>query len=126
MPKVPIFRLRTSDSLNCPDLRRYQPALGFSDLQLGVDNLRYDVFLGARLTADLSFHLGRYICRFGEVESLFGLEIPTVAQTKVIRPEAATRLKKPGPVETYPPGSWGPKAAQSLVHGIGRWHEPWV
>jgi len=99
MPKVPIFRLRTSDSLNCPDLRRYQPALGFSDLQLGVDNLRYDVFLGARLTADLSFHLGRYICRFGEVESLFGLEIPTVAQTKFIRPEAATRLKKPGPVD---------------------------
>jgi hypothetical protein len=99
MPKVPIFRLRTSDSLNCPDLRRYQPVLGFSDLQLGVDNLRYDVFLGARLTGDLSFHLARYICRFGEVEALFEMEVPTVAQTKFIRPEVTTKPRKAGPVD---------------------------
>ena len=38
----------------------------------------------------------------------------------------APLLKKPGPVETYAPGSWGPKAAQTLVHGLGRWHDPWV
>ena len=103
MPKVPIFRLRTSDSLNCPDLRRHQPVLGFSDLQLGVDNLRYDVFLSARLTGDLSFHLARYICRFGEVESLFAMEVPTVpaaSQSKFIRPpEAATKPKKAGPAD---------------------------
>ncbi len=103
MPKVPIFRLRTSDSLNCPDLRRYQPVLGFSDLQLGVDNLRYDVFLSARLTGDLSFHLARYICRFGEVESLFAMEVPTIpaaSQSKFIRPpEATTKPKKAGPVD---------------------------
>jgi glucose-6-phosphate 1-dehydrogenase len=38
----------------------------------------------------------------------------------------APLLKKPGPVEIYAPGSWGPKAAQKLVHGLGRWHAPWV
>ena len=38
----------------------------------------------------------------------------------------APLLKKPGTVETYQPGSWGPKAAQALVRGLGRWHVPWV
>jgi hypothetical protein len=102
MPKVPVFRLRTSDSLSCPDLRRYQPVLAFSDLQLGVDNLRYDVFLGTRLTADLTFHLARYICRFGEVEALFEMEVPTpVVASKFIRPpDAPTKqLQKAGPVD---------------------------
>src|ERR1700689_427434 len=98
MPKVPVFRLRTSDSLSCPDLRRCQPVLGFSDLQLGVDNLRYDVFLSSRVTADLSFHLARYICRFGEVESLFEMDVP-VAHSKFISAESATKLSKPGPTD---------------------------
>jgi glucose-6-phosphate 1-dehydrogenase len=38
----------------------------------------------------------------------------------------APLLKKPGTVEIYTPGSWGPKAAQALVRGLGRWHDPWV
>jgi glucose-6-phosphate 1-dehydrogenase len=35
-------------------------------------------------------------------------------------------LDHPSPIETYKPGSWGPKAADALVAGRGRWHEPWV
>ena len=70
MPKVPIFRLRTSDPPSRPDLQYYGPTLAFADLRLGVDNLRYDVFLSPRITADLSFYLARYIARIGEVESL--------------------------------------------------------
>jgi len=38
----------------------------------------------------------------------------------------APLLKKPGPVEPYVPGSWGPPKAQALVHGLGRWHAPWT
>jgi glucose-6-phosphate 1-dehydrogenase len=38
----------------------------------------------------------------------------------------APLLKKPGPLEAYPPGSWGPPGAQKLVHGLGRWHDPWI
>jgi glucose-6-phosphate 1-dehydrogenase len=38
----------------------------------------------------------------------------------------APLLKKPGPVEPYQPGSWGPRGAQALVHGLGRWHDPWL
>jgi hypothetical protein len=69
-------------------------------LQLGVDNLRYDVFLSPRITADLSFHLARYICRFGEVESLFAMEVPSATQSKFIRAvEGPARLRQSGPAD---------------------------
>jgi hypothetical protein len=101
MPKLPIFRLRPSEVPLPPELRRYTPALSFSDLQLGVDNLRYDVFLGVRFTTALSFHLARYICRFGEVEALFDMEVPTATQSKFVRHSEATdtNLRKPGPAD---------------------------
>ena len=35
-------------------------------------------------------------------------------------------LDHPSPIETYAPGSWGPKSADALLSGHGRWHEPWV
>jgi class 3 adenylate cyclase len=100
MPKLPIFRLRISEPPSRPDLQYYGPALAFSDLQLGVDNLRYDVFLSPRITADLSFHLARYICRFGEVESLLEMDVPSPTENKFIRTaESAVKLRKPGPAD---------------------------
>jgi glucose-6-phosphate 1-dehydrogenase len=35
-------------------------------------------------------------------------------------------LDAPPPVHAYAPGSWGPKAAEELVAGHGRWHGPWI
>jgi glucose-6-phosphate 1-dehydrogenase len=35
-------------------------------------------------------------------------------------------LDAPPPVHPYPQGSWGPVAADQLVAGHARWHEPWV
>jgi glucose-6-phosphate 1-dehydrogenase len=35
-------------------------------------------------------------------------------------------LDDPPPVEPYAKGSWGPAAADRLLAGDGRWHEPWV
>jgi glucose-6-phosphate 1-dehydrogenase len=35
-------------------------------------------------------------------------------------------LDAPPPVHPYKPGSWGPKEADALVSGHGRWHDPWV
>jgi len=100
MPKLPIFRLRNSERPSRPDLLYYGTTLAFSNLQLGVDNLRYDVFLSPSITADLSFHLARYICRFGEVESLFEMAVPAATQSKFIRAaESATKLRKPGPAD---------------------------
>jgi class 3 adenylate cyclase len=100
MPKLPIFRLRNSEPPSRPDLLFYAPTLTFSGLQLGVDNLRYDVFLSPRIAADLSFHIARYICRFGEVESLLEMDVPAVAESKFIRAaESTTKLRKPGPAD---------------------------
>jgi hypothetical protein len=100
MPKLPIFRLRGFEPPSRPDLQYYGLKLAFSDLQLGVDNLRYDVFLSPRITADLSFHLARYICRFGEVESLFEMDVPSAAPNKFVRAaEGTTKLGKPGPAD---------------------------
>jgi len=98
MPKLPVFRLRSSEPPTLPDLQYRAIALALSNLQLGVDNLRYDVFLSSRVTADLSFHLARYICRFGEVESLFEMDVP-VAHSKFISAQSATKLSKPGPTD---------------------------
>ncbi len=35
-------------------------------------------------------------------------------------------IDAPPPVHPYAPGTWGPEAAEQLVSGHGRWHEPWV
>ena len=35
-------------------------------------------------------------------------------------------LDAPPPVHSYAKGSWGPKEADHLVSGHGRWHGPWV
>ena len=35
-------------------------------------------------------------------------------------------LDAPPPVHVYKPGTWGPKEAEALVAGHGRWHEAWV
>jgi glucose-6-phosphate 1-dehydrogenase len=35
-------------------------------------------------------------------------------------------LDAPPPVHAYEPGTWGPDAADNLVAGFGRWHEPWL
>src|SRR6202167_6647389 len=100
MPKLPVFRLRSSEPPSRPDLQYYGLALAFSNLQLGVHNLRYDVFLSPRLPADLSFHLARYICRFGEVESLFEMEVPSAPQNNFIRTATgAAKLQKTDPAD---------------------------
>jgi hypothetical protein len=100
MPKLPILRLRNFEPPSKPDLLYQAPSLAFSDLQLGVDNLRYDVALSPRIAADLSFHLARYICRFGEVQSLFETDVLSAAQNQFTRaPGIATKLSKPGPAD---------------------------
>lgn len=33
-------------------------------------------------------------------------------------------LDQPGPVHSYPRGSWGPNEADAVTAGHGRWHDP--
>jgi glucose-6-phosphate 1-dehydrogenase len=43
-------------------------------------------------------------------------------QWRIIQP----LLDAPPPVQPYKPGTWGPKAAEKLVAGRGRWRGPWT
>jgi glucose-6-phosphate 1-dehydrogenase len=38
----------------------------------------------------------------------------------------APLLEHPPPIHPYAKGSWGPDAADDVLAGHGRWHEPWV
>jgi hypothetical protein len=104
MPKVPIFRLRNSEPASRPELRFRSLVLPVSGLQLGVDNLRHDVFLSPRVTEDLRLHLARYIRRFGEVESLLGIDGPAATRNPFLQPaaEGAAPGRKTGPTDLKP------------------------
>ena len=101
MPKLPIFRLRSAEPTSRPELHFYGLVLSFSGLQLGVDNLRYDVMLSPRVCEGMSLHLARYIRHFGEVEALLELDVPTVNRNPFLRaPEQdATRSRKNSPAD---------------------------
>jgi len=93
MPKLPIFRFGSSEPASLPELQFQSPVVNLTDLQLGVDNLRYDVHLSPRVTEELSSHLARYIRLFGGVESLFGMEIPSAGHASFQRAPADNSSK---------------------------------
>jgi hypothetical protein len=98
MPKLPIFRFGTSAPPPRPTLQFQTPVLHLSDLQLGVDNLRYDVHLSPRVTEALSAHLARYIRLFGGVEALFEMETPSASRPSFQRApaEGLSKTRKAG------------------------------
>ncbi|MBI1740839.1 MAG: hypothetical protein HYR57_08160, partial [Candidatus Koribacter versatilis] len=101
MPKLPIFRFGSSEPPTRPELQFYGLVISLSGLQLGVDNLRYDVYLSPRVTEELSAHLARYIRRFGEVESLLEMDVPSTARPSFLRSavEGPSKLRKTGPAD---------------------------
>ena len=47
----------------------------------------------------------------------------TVEETwRIVQP----LLDHPSPLEIYPMGSWGPRRADEVIRGFGRWHHPWL
>ncbi|MGP0048815.1 MAG: glucose-6-phosphate dehydrogenase [Solirubrobacteraceae bacterium] len=67
----------------------------------------YEVLLGAAMAGDST-----PFTRQDSVEETWRIMAPL--------------LQAPPPVHPYAPGSWGPKEADQLLAGIGRWHEPWL
>ena len=106
MPKFPIFRLRNAGPTSRPELHFYGLVLSFSGLQLGVDNLRYDVTLSPRAAEGISVHLARYIRHFGEVESLLQMDVPAANRGPYVR--------TPGPDASKPRNS-APADLKSLL-----------
>ena len=82
MPRIPIFRLgQSSEELLPPLLCNYSPELSLSGLQLGVDNLRHDVFLSPKFVHHARFQISRLIVRAGSLEGLLAAESPAPLPT---------------------------------------------
>jgi len=101
MPKLPIFRFGSSEPPSLPELQFFGQVISLSGLQLGVDNLRYDVYLSPRVCEEISQHLARYIRLFGEVESLLQMDVPTAARASFMRPpaESPAKTRKSAPAD---------------------------
>jgi hypothetical protein len=77
MPRFPIFRLgQTKEEIQPPNLASYTPTLPLDNLQLGVDNLRYDVHLSPKFVEQVRLHIARLVMRHGNVEGLLAAESP--------------------------------------------------
>jgi glucose-6-phosphate 1-dehydrogenase len=73
----------------------------------GEEQIPYEVLLYAALVGD-----SKRFTRQDGVEECW----------RVMQP----LLDHPPPVHPYAKGSWGPEAAEEVLAGYGRWHQPWV
>jgi glucose-6-phosphate 1-dehydrogenase len=71
----------------------------------GIETEAYERLLGDAIAGDQTL-----FARQDEVEECWRIVEPL--------------LRKPGPVQAYAPGSWGPRAADALAAPLGGWDEP--
>ena len=97
-------------------------------LQLSAQagNSWHDVHLDSSFAEDLGEAVRPYerLLYAGIIgdRQLFAREDAIEETWRIVQPV----LDKPGRIHPYDRGSWGPEAAQSLLHGHRRWQEPWL
>ncbi len=74
MPRIPILKLGSSIESQPPRLSTYFPALSLEGLQLGIDNVRHDVWLSPAFSKAAGAHIGKLIAKYGNVESVMAAE----------------------------------------------------
>jgi glucose-6-phosphate 1-dehydrogenase len=74
---------------------------------LGEPEVPYELLFHAALTGD---------------HQLFAREDSIEETWRIVEP----LLDRPSEIQYYDRGTWGPDAAQSLLRGHHRWHEPWM
>jgi len=105
MPRIPIFKLgSTPEELEPPRLSGYSPTLSLEGLQLGVDNLRHDVYLSPKFVEQMRLQVSRLILRHGGLEGMLAVEAAErPAPGKFIRSGPGTRAgEKTDPSELKP------------------------
>ncbi len=70
MPRIPILKLGSSVETPSPPLSTYYPVVALDGLQLGIDNIRHDVWLSPSFCKAAGNHIGRLIAKHGNVESV--------------------------------------------------------
>jgi len=117
MPRIPIFRLGQPVEEIPPELKRYVPTLSLEGLQVGVDNLRHDVFLSPKFVEVARFHIARMIMRHGDLEGLLAAEAPAVAP----RSPFLNRLSNPAkPAPKAEPAELKPLLTELHVTALNR------
>ena len=75
MPRIPIFKLGASSvDAQPPRLASHVPALSLDGIQLGIDNVRHDVWLSPAFTRPVGAHIAKLIARYGNVESVISAD----------------------------------------------------
>src|SRR6266699_1521995 len=70
MPRIPIFKLGSTTAAQPPRLHVYTPAIALEGLQLGIDNLRHDVWLSPAFTKAAGVHIAKLIAKWGNIEGV--------------------------------------------------------
>jgi len=70
MPRIPIFKLGSTTAAQPPRLHVYTPAISLEGLQLGIDNLRHDVWLSPAFTKAAGVHIAKLIAKWGNIEGV--------------------------------------------------------
>ena len=70
MPRIPILKLGSAQDAPPPQLSSYVPALSLEGLELGIDNVRHDVWLSSEFTKVAGEHIAKLIAKYGNIESL--------------------------------------------------------
>lgn len=74
MPRIPIFKLGTTVQAQPLRLAAYAPVLSLDGLQLGIDNVRHDVWLSPSFCETAGTHISNLIAKFGGVDGVLSAE----------------------------------------------------
>ena len=96
MPRIPIFKIGSAEPPPPPRLTSYHPVLPLDGLQLGIDNVRHDVWLSPSVTTAIGGHISNLIAQYGNVGSLMRADAATAAGA------SRNQIHKPPPASKHP------------------------
>lgn len=75
VPRIPILKLGSAEPPpEPPRLASYDPVLSLDGLQLGIDNLRHDVWLSPSVSKAVADHISNLIAKYGNVENVMAAD----------------------------------------------------
>ncbi len=91
MPRIPILKLGPQVECPPPKLASYIPALSLESLQLGIDNVRHDVWLSPQFATVAGAHIAKLIAKYGNIEGLMTAEPPSKSMFSKFVPAQAKK-----------------------------------
>jgi class 3 adenylate cyclase len=117
MPRIPFFRIGQAEESAPVPLATYRPSLSLQGLQVGIDNLRHDVYLSPKFVDAARSQLARLIVLHGEVETPLAAEVPASWQRKQFAGPVQSQLKGNAKTE---PGDLKPLLTQVQIAALNR------